>query len=211
MLLTSFLTDLLSSGAVTLAGRPAPFAEADLAAAGQLLRAYHADDALELPHHAPDFDAPAALWAAGVLYHTIQLALVRELDEAAIHEYLPDYPREATPAAVYSADLCLRYLPDLLRLARGLAPADALVSRLLRLARHWPLSFDGPAPPDEAAEARVLGHPALRQEYVDRLIRRRDRARAEQPRLRPLVLAALGQHAATLWPEFAAFSTLPTS
>jgi hypothetical protein len=206
MLLTGFLTDLLTTGAVTLAGRPAPFEDADLRVAEAVLRAYHAEDALELPHTAPAFAPEAAQWAAQYLYHTLQLALVRELDETVVHDCLRDFDGLMTPEAVYSVDLTFRYLPDLLRLAKGLAPGDALVARLQATARQWPFSFVGTEMLAPEAEAVLLAHPALRQAYVDRIIRVRDQRRGGQAHLIPFVQAALGAHAAVLWPDFAAFT-----
>ncbi len=206
MRLTTFLQDLLTTGAVTLAGQLTEFETADARAAEALLHAYYLEDRLDLPHAAPAFEAAAAQWAAQFLYRTIQLALVRELDEAAIARQLADYAGEPTPAVVYSVDLSFRYLPDLLRLAKGLAPGDALVARLQATAQRWPLSFAGGEAPAAEAEAAVLAHPALRQAYLDRLIRGQHRRRAEQPHLRPLIQTALGAHAATLWPDFAAFN-----
>lgn len=211
MRLTSFLRDLLATGEVTVVAHPAPFDAADLHAADALLREAYAHDLPELPAGAPPFELLAAHWAALVLYHTVQLALVRELDEATVHATLPAYGSEPTPAAQLSADLLLRYLPDLLQLARGLAPADVLVSRLQALARQWPLSFVGHEAADPAAEARLLTDACLRQLYLDRLIAARDLARAAQPQLRPLVQQALGAHAATLWPDFADFVLLEAS
>ena len=204
--LTDFLHDLLTTGAVTLTHSPAPFAPADLRAASQHLRELHAQDARQLAGAAPPYEEAAATWAAAYLYHAAQLTLVRQLDATAMAGLLADYPGPPTPAAVYAADLTLRHLPDLLALARGLAPADALVTHLQATARRWPLSFAGhPAAPepDEAAEALVLASPPLRQLYVDRLIEARHLAAAQRPRLRPLVQAALGGHAPQLWPEFA--------
>lgn len=211
MSLTSFLEDLLASGQVTVAGQPGPFAAADLAAAAQLLGRLHAADALELPGAAPAFDAPVALWAAQFLYRAIQLALLRELDEAAVTELLADFAGPATPEAAYSADLTFRYLPDLLRLAQGLAPDDVLVARLREAAGQWPFSFVGAGAgphslPPLAALSPVLAHPALRLAYADRIIGARDRARAAQPEVAPLVEAALGNYGAILWPEFAGFT-----
>ena len=205
MLLTNFLHDLLTTGVLTLAGQPAPFTLADQQAAEIQLREFYAQDALSWPHTVPPFEAVAAGWAAAFVYRTAQLALVRELDEEVIREQLRDWPGTLTPAVVYAADLTFRYLPDLLALARGLAPGDALVAHLRATARRWPLSFVGAdaTEADPAAEAVVLDHPALRQGYVDRLIARQQRERARQPHLRPLVQAALGAHAATLWPAFA--------
>jgi hypothetical protein len=117
MLLTSFLQDLLTTGSITLSSQPNPFEAADLEAAENLLRDYHAEDCLDLPRTAPVFEAAAALWAAQYLYYAAVLAVVRELDEAAIAAHLPEFGGQASPAASYSADLSLRYLPDLLQLA----------------------------------------------------------------------------------------------
>ncbi|TVT41825.1 hypothetical protein FNT36_10405 [Hymenobacter setariae] len=208
MLLTSFLQDLLATGSITVSGQPVPFETADLEATEKLLREYYAEDRLDLPHAAPAFEAAAALWAVQYLYYTAVLAVVRELDEAAIARHLPEFEGEVTPAASYSADLSLRYLPDLLQLAKGLAPADTLVVRLRHTARQWPLSFVGHEPADDATEATLLAHPALRGAYVDRIIGAQDRQRASQPHLAPLVQAALGAYSAQLWPDFHTFTLL---
>lgn len=208
MLLTGFLQDLLATGDLTLTSQPNSFEAADLHTAEGLLRSYHAEDAKEMPHTAPVFDAPAALWSAAYLYQAVKLALVRELDETVVHEQLRDFPGDITPAAIYSADLTFRHLPDLLRLAKGLAPGDALVLRLQATARQWPFSFVGTEFNEAEADTAVLVHPALRQAYVDRIIQAQDRARASQKHLAPLVHEALGSHATTLWADFAAF-TLP--
>ncbi|MGI4737489.1 MAG: hypothetical protein ACRYG7_20170 [Janthinobacterium lividum] len=208
MLLTSFLQDLLTTGVLTLAGRPASFEAADLENADALLRAYHAEDALHLPHTAPDFDAAAARWAAHYLYYAALLTFVRELDETVIIHYLPSFPAEMTPAASYSVDLTFRYLPDFLRLAKGLAPGDYLVAHLRAAAQQWPLSFVGQELAEASAEAMLLAHPALRATYVDRIIRERDRTRAALPHLTPLIQEALGDHSAELWPDFHTFTLL---
>jgi hypothetical protein len=156
MLLTGFLNDLLTTGILTLAGRPTPFAENDLLAADALLAAYHAQDAQELPQQAPAFNAPAARWAAHYVYYTALLMLARELDEAVMETYLPPFTDELTPEVVYAVDLTFRYLPDLLHLAKGLAPGDALVARLHATASQWPFSFVGNESVDAATEGIVL-------------------------------------------------------
>ncbi|MGI4759168.1 MAG: hypothetical protein ACRYF0_00575 [Janthinobacterium lividum] len=207
MLLTTFLQDLLTTGAVTLPSQSTQFEVADEQAVQVLLHAYYLEDMLDLPHAAPTFEPGAAQWAAAFLYRTVQLVLVRELDDAVIARHLSDYPGPLTPEVLYSVDLSFRYLPDLLVLAKGLAPADALVARLQATARQWPFSFASSDTPAAEAEATVLAHPALRQAYIDRIIRGHYRNRANQPHLKPLVQTALGSHAAALWPEFAAFTT----
>jgi len=206
MLLTAFLHDLLTTGSVTLPGQSTGFETTDAQAAQTLLHEYYLEDSIDLPHTAPAFEADAAQWAAQFLYRTVQLVLVRELDEATIAQQLSEYRGPLTPEVTYSVDLSFRYLPDLLLLAKGLAPGDALVARLQATAQRWPLSFASGETPDAQAEATVLGHPALRQAYIDRIIRGQYRSRAKQPHLQPLIQNALGAHAATLWPDFAAFN-----
>ncbi len=200
--LTDFLHTLLSQGTVTVGSQLAPFDPADLAAAGRRLRRYHAQDAQTMPLQAPDFVPTAAEWAARWVFRAIQLVVLRDLDETVVQQELTDFAEPADASAVYSADLMLRYLPDLLELAKGLAPGDALVARLRELARQWPFSFVGTEPAPAEASIIVLANASLRTAYVDRIIAARDRARANQPGVRELVQEAMGNYAAEFWPDF---------
>ena len=198
--LTDFLRALLATGEVTVAGQLMPFATDDLAAATALLHRYHAADALHRAYEVPAFAPAAAQWAAGFLYRAMQLAFLRDYDAEAVAWHLANWPGETTPEASYSVDLTFRHLPALLGLARDLAPADALVTRLQAVGQQWPLSVVGVAPAE--APAAVLAHPALRALYLDRIIEQRDRARAAQLGVHDGIGAALGEYAAQLWPDF---------
>ncbi|MBO0358100.1 hypothetical protein J0X19_09110 [Hymenobacter sp. BT186] len=202
MTLEEFLRALFTTGQATVVGQLDPFTPADLHQATLLLQEAYAEDKLHLPHTAPPFSAEAALWAAQVLYRAVQLTLLRDLDDTAVRASLTHYPNPINPAVVYSADLTLRYLPDLLHLAKGLAPADVLVTRLRELAQHWPFSFGGPEPAAPQQLEPVLGHPALRAAYADRIIEARNLVRAQQAETAILIREALGHYAAELWPEF---------
>ncbi|MBX0290707.1 hypothetical protein K3G63_09675 [Hymenobacter sp. HSC-4F20] len=210
MTLADFIEELLTRGDVTVTSEPMPPTEEAQPVVLALLQRYHTQDAQQQPYTAPAFDPDAALWAARYLYRAAQLAVVRELDETAVQVWLQDYAGALTPEAVYSADLTLRYLPDLLHLAKGLAPGDALVSHLQTTARQWPLSFVGGDIVGEVPVA-VLAHPSLRAAYVDRIIGARDLRRARQPEVAELVRAALGRYAAELWPEFEDLFSTPTN
>jgi hypothetical protein len=83
---------------------------------------------------------------------------------------MPISPR--TPSQHLSADLTFRYLPQVLRRARGLNPDDPLVECVANLLRRWPLSgvlsdvVEGPI------ERIELGsHPGLLLLYAERLTR----------------------------------------
>ena len=76
-----------------------------------------------------------------------------------------------TPSHHLSADLTLRYLPQVLRRARGLDPSDPLVAQLANVLRTWPLSGvlsdveEGPLVPLDFG-----GHPGLMLLYAERLV-----------------------------------------
>jgi hypothetical protein len=202
MKLADFLRDLLERGKVTVAGQIGSFGDDDLRAAETLLRHYYQEDVLEMPGTAPAFLPEAALWGARYFYHAVQLAVLRDLGEEVVRGYLQDYAGPRTPEAVYSVDLTLRYLPDLLRLAKGLAPGDVLVAALQRTALDWPFSSVGSGAAGGVASGVILAHPSLRIAYVDRIIREKDANRLTGPEVPEHVRAALGQHAAGWWPEF---------
>jgi hypothetical protein len=202
MKLTEFLRDLLERGKVTVAGRIGSFGDDDLGAAETSLRRYYEEDALDMPGAAPAFLPEAALWGARYFYHAVQLAVLRDLGEEVVRQYLQDYPGPRTPEAVYSVDLTFRYLPDLLRLARGLAPGDVLVAALQRTALDWPFSSVGSDTAGDIVPGVILEHPSLRTAYVDRIIREKDAGRLAGPQVPDYVRAALGGHAASWWPEF---------
>jgi len=205
MKLATFLRDLGEGGQVTVAGQIGPFDAADLHESEQILRCNYAEDALEMPGTAPDFSPEAALWGAQYLYCAAQLTVLRDLGGEVVAEYLKDYPGPVTPAVIYSVDLTFRYLPDLIRLAKGLAPGDVLVATLRDAARHWSFSSVGTEVAGEVNVEGIFEHPSLGAAYVDRIIRERDTRRIQSQTIHQLIRQALGQYSTVLWPDFPEF------
>lgn len=202
MELTNFISGLINEGNVTVAGELLSFDEADLRTAGIHLQQYYEDDCREMPFTAPDLDIHAALWAAGYLYTTVQFILLRNLDASLMETHLVPYTGERTPAAIYSADLTLRYLPDLFMLAKGLSPADPLITRFYETAHQWPFSATTIPLNDNVDISVINSHPSLRQAYTDRIIQARNLPLCSLPENLPFVQAALGSHTTVLWPQF---------
>jgi hypothetical protein len=170
--LTTFFNVLLSNGRALLqvADRPAPGEREQLVA---LLRSAFDVYRLDVAGPPLDFDADTAL-AAAALVHQACLALVSHADSVAELErslVMPGPPR--SPAQHLSADLLLRFLPQVHRRARALDPGDPLVMILEKVLRQWPLSGvladipDGPVTPPA-----FDGHPGLLLLYAERLGRR---------------------------------------
>ena len=149
----------------------------------------------EMAFDPPELNRESAAWALGLIYRACQALVFREIDAASVERAL-DAPCPQRPSAsvCYSADLSLRYLPDLLSLARGIAPDDPLVAGLTALARAWPLSSVGTAGLEDVDVSAFVDHPSLRQLYVDRIIERGDVSRLKHPALRAAVGEALGAY-----------------
>jgi len=115
-------------------------------------------------------DAVIAIEAAEVVRQACWALVDREerAEELRRRFRMPQSP--TTPAHHLSADLLLRYLPQVLKRARGLDPTDPLVEILGEILRRWPLSGalsdveEGPLNPVDFG-----GHPGLLLMYAERV------------------------------------------
>jgi hypothetical protein len=119
-----------------------------------------------------DFDAGTALAAAELLGRACWF-LVNHAEPAAELEKSLALPAPPTSAAQHlSADLLLRFLPQVHRRARAVAPDDRLAALLACVLRQWPLSGvlsdveEAPLTPPDFG-----GHPGLLLLYAERLAR----------------------------------------
>jgi hypothetical protein len=166
-----FLTELLKEGKIVFRSAKAPHDRISQPAVAFLTEAFKIHSAaLAGPPIA--FDSETAAAAAEFLRQS-SWALVNHDERMADLEKrlnMPGPPR--TPSQHLSADLTLRYLPQVLRRARGLNPDDPLVERVANLLRCWPLSgvlsdvFEAPIEPVELGS-----HPGLLLLYAERLIK----------------------------------------
>lgn len=200
--LTGFLTDLFQDGEVVVEGQLKPFLSADLATAGQLLKSIYEEECVGLPFDPPGFDEAAAMWSAQFLYRAVQFALLRELDDQSIQQELQPFQTELTPSVIVSVDLCMRYLPDLFKLVRGLAPDDILVTYIRQTAAQWPYSAVGMELADSANKVTtILSDKGLRQIYLERVIDKEDTITVKHFELLPWLEAMVGLYPEQLLPK----------
>ncbi|HZW30262.1 MAG TPA: hypothetical protein VFF52_06100 [Isosphaeraceae bacterium] len=164
-----FLAQLLGEGRIIFRSARAPDdrpAEPDLT----LLAQSFATHALTVAGPPIEFEARVAC-AAAELVRQASWALINHQDRLADLKrrvVMPGSP--ATPAQHLSADLLLRYLPQILKRARGLDPSDPLVGLLAPVLRRWPLSGilsdveEGPL-----VSLDFAGHRGLQLLYAERL------------------------------------------
>lgn len=201
MKLAAFTESLLKEGKVTIDGHLIPFTKDDLDASAAILKKYYLEDILEMPGTAPAFAENAALWATQYFYKAVQLTIIRDADENIINEKLSPYTGDTDPSEIYSVDLIFRYLPALFDLAKGLSPADVLVTTLNKTATEWPFSSLGIEIKDLSNTKTIIRDSSLAYAYADRIIKHKDLSRAADPMITKYIYEALGAYT-FLWPEF---------
>ena len=164
-----FLDTLLHEGKAILRDRPEPLESPDAGANALLCRAF-AEYRLSVAGPLIPFDPDTALAAAVVVQHACWFLVNRAEPDAVLEKclVLPGPPR--SPAQHLSADLTLRYLPQVHRRARAHNPADRLTILLADLLRRWPLSGVS-SDADEGPLTPILfeAHSGLLLLYAERL------------------------------------------
>ncbi|MBX2877468.1 MAG: hypothetical protein KTR30_35440 [Saprospiraceae bacterium] len=200
--LHSFLSGLFSEGEVIVAYRLESFSEVEEIEAQHLLEEIHTEEQLNTPHAPIPFDATAAIWSAKFLYRAVQAALLRALDEDTIKKELKLYPGTITAASICSADLCLRYMGDLSKLTKGLAPGDILLAYFNKLAFQWPYSAIGWATlPNKEQLFDILKHEGLRLLFLERLLDKKAYSEIKKLQLTPWIHTLTGLYPKELLPE----------
>lgn len=200
--LHSFISDLFSNGEVLVSPRLAPFTLEEEAEAQLLLEKLHIEEQLNTPKDAIAFDPKAAVWSAKFLYRAVQITLLRALDEDTIQKELRLYPGTITPASICSADLCLRYMGDLFKLSKGLAPGDVVLDYFKKLALQWPYSAIGWATlPNKEQLFEILKHEGLRLLFLERLLDKKAYADIKKLQLMPWIHTLTGLYPNELLPE----------
>jgi len=201
MPLLRFLRQLFDHGRVTVEPEANP--GVDAAALNELLREFDALYRRQLPGELPALNLEAAVYAATTLYRGAQLLAYRDLGAediaAALNNGPPPGQGTDSPAEQYSVDLCLHFLPDLVRLARAASQDDPLVARLMQLGSCWPLSSVGISGValDDTSQRRIdglSGHPGLWRLYVDRVLLTGDAARLTHDKTKLAAQAAVGAY-----------------
>jgi hypothetical protein len=169
--LGEFLQGLLDDGRVVFRARPEP-SEEDRAGALAVLEPAFAVHRLDVAGSPIALDAPSALAASELVRQACWFLVSRSepVEEMGRRLVLPRRPRSASEHL--SGDLLFRFLPQVHRRARSIAPADRLSAILAEALRDWPLSGvlsdleEGPADLGDLG-----GHPGLLLLYAERLAR----------------------------------------
>lgn len=172
----------------------------------------YAIEALDYPYEAPPFDEGAALWAAKTVYVAAQLILYRENKNEDLVSLLPDFTGEKDAKAQLSADLCLRFLPNMVIQLKVIDSDDELIEVLENILKQWHYSaINYPLQTDTLDHHYILENACLKQLYVNRIVEYKKIKPAMLPAYRELIKANMGIYTKEFWNEFHTTLTLHES
>lgn len=183
---------LVNDGRAAVSLRPSNIADADAVPLLQQLDGLARDElALDLPAFSPN----VALWAARLFCGLSRFVVCRDIPVEQIQSVCNvACPEPRGPQTDWSADLTLRHLPHLFRLARHLSNADPLVEEMKKIAANWPVSSVGIDGLEYLRIDSFVDHPGLRRLYADRIISTGDISRLGDSRLGNILRADFGVH-----------------
>jgi len=187
---------------VVLYGYLLNVSEAELKDVGDFLQKQYEEEAIGYPYQVPAFDTAAATWAAKLCYQAAQLLLYRENEEKDLPHLFKAYPGTMDAAAILSADLCLRFLPNLLSELKTIDPDDALIEILETILKTWHYSgINYDLAIEELDFEKILTNPCITQLYCNRIIHHKKIKLARQKDMQAFVLSSLGDYASIFWKE----------
>ncbi|WP_261509773.1 hypothetical protein [Chryseobacterium paludis] len=147
-------------------------------------------------------DKETAVWAAKVFYHAAQLYLVRENTAKDLDQLIPEFRGEKNVSALLSADLSLRFLPQIITALQTLDPNDPLIGRLENILSQFHYSgVEYDLDLGKINWEEELEDPSFRKLYLERIVEKRAYRLAEIPYINQLLIAEFGLHKDELWRE----------
>lgn len=143
-----------------------------------------------------------AVWAAKVLYHSAQLHLIRENTAKDMDKLIPEFKGVRNISSILSADLSLRFLPQIILVLNIADSEDKLITILediLTLFHYSGIGHDLDL--KNINWEKELEDKTYRKLYLERIVEKRDYKLAEIPFINKLLIAEFGMHKEAFWKE----------
>lgn len=153
-------------------------------------------------------DRETAVWAAKVLYHSAQLYLIRKDTARDLEKLIPHYKGNRNVASILSADLSLRFLPEIMDVLQNADPEDSLIKMLQNILQQFHYSGIGyDLDLENINWKEELKDKTYRKLYLERIIEKRAYSLAEIPYIYQLLTAEFGIYKDIYWKELKRIET----
>ncbi|EJL70026.1 hypothetical protein PMI13_03035 [Chryseobacterium populi] len=144
----------------------------------------------------------AAVWAAKVLYHSAQLYLIRKDTVKNLDMLIPKYKGMMDVSSILSADLSLRFLPQIISVLQSADPEDPLIKMLENILLQFHYSGIGyNLDLEKISWEEELKDKTYRKLYLERIVEKKDYKLAEIPLINQWLFAEFGLHKQMFWKE----------
>ncbi|MEN2398609.1 hypothetical protein GKZ90_0002365 [Flavobacterium sp. MC2016-06] len=159
-------------------------------------------ETLDYPCQAPKFSATAAFWGAKTVYSAAQLLLYREHKIEELDVFLPPYNGEINASVILSADLCLRFLPQVVMEMKRIDAEDAAIVILEKHLEYFHYAAIGFDVVSENINLEVVfSDPCFKQLYLNRVVERKAKKTAEIETVKGALMAGFGDYKQVFWKE----------
>lgn len=143
-----------------------------------------------------------AVWAAKILYYSAQLYLIRENTEKNIENLISAFKGNRDISSILSADLSLRFLPQVIVALNSVDPEDPLIAMLENILTQFHYSGIGyDLDLKNINWQEELKDTTYRKLYLERIVEKKDYKLAEIPFINKLITAEFGIHKDAFWRE----------
>ncbi len=157
---------------------------------------------LDYPFVAPVFNPKAAMWASKMVYCSAQLLLYREHKLSDLDVFLPDFSGVLDASAMLSADLCLRFLPQIANEINRIDVEDTVLPILKKHLHSFHYSAVGFDLEIEKLNLDIVfSNNCLKQLYLNRIVERKAIKFAILPTINQSLMANFGDYKKEFWKE----------
>lgn len=143
-----------------------------------------------------------AVWAAKVLYHAAQLYLIRRDTAKDLDKLIPPFKGRVDISSILSADLSLRFLPQIMLALQNADPEDVLIKMLENILQQFHYSGIGyDLDLEKINWEEELKDQTYRKLYLERIVEKKAYKLAEIPSINTLLMAEFGLHKEVFWKE----------
>lgn len=166
------------------------------------LETEYENEILDYPWKALEFNREAAGWGAKTVYLAAQLVLYREHKISELDLFLPKYKGVLSASALLSADLCLRFLPQLIMEMKRIDADDLAIPILEQPLVDFHYSAIGFDVDYETINLDIVfSDDSLKQLYLNRVVERKARKTAAIKEINQELMAGFGAHKQVFWKE----------
>jgi hypothetical protein len=137
-----------------------------------------------------------------VLYHSAQLYLIRKNTAKDLSKLISDFKGKRNVSALLSADLSLRFLPQILAALQTADSKDPLIPMLEGILKNFHYSGVGfEVSLENINWEEELKDATYRKLYLERIVERKAYSLAEIPHINQLLIAEFGMYKDEFWRE----------